>query len=48
VPVVATGQPVEVGDLVAAVPEGKLGANIHASISGQVVAVNDVYIEISA
>ena len=48
VPVVATGQPVEAGDLVAAVPEGKLGANVHASMSGQVVAVSDSQIEISA
>lgn len=36
VPVVKTGQLVEKGTLIAEIPEGALGANIHASISGMV------------
>jgi len=39
-PVVGAGDAVAKGDLVAAMPEGKLGANLHASISGRVTAVN--------
>lgn len=35
-PVVKEGSKVEKGQLVARIPEGKLGANIHASISGTV------------
>lgn len=38
-PVVQVGQVVEVGQLVAEVPEGSLGANLHASLNGQVTAV---------
>ncbi len=38
-PVVKKGDSVKCGDLIAACPEGKLGANIHASISGTVSAV---------
>jgi Na+-translocating ferredoxin:NAD+ oxidoreductase RnfC subunit len=38
-PVVAEGDHVVVGDLVAAIPEGKLGANHHASIAGVVTRV---------
>lgn len=33
-PVIASGTYVEKGQLIAACPEGKLGANLHASISG--------------
>ncbi len=40
-PVVKVGDRVAVGDLVARIPEGKLGANLHASIAGQVVEVGD-------
>ena len=36
VPVVSHGQKVNKGDLIADIPEGKLGAKIHASISGTV------------
>lgn len=36
VPTVQEGDTVQAGDLVAAIPEGKLGANVHASISGRV------------
>lgn len=45
VPVVEAEQRVEKGTLIAAVPEGALGANIHASISGIVKQVSE-YIEI--
>lgn len=33
-PVISDGAHVEKGQLIAACPEGKLGANLHASISG--------------
>lgn len=39
-PVVEAGQTVNKGDLVAQAPEGKLGSNLHASISGTVTSVN--------
>jgi Na+-translocating ferredoxin:NAD+ oxidoreductase RnfC subunit len=38
-PAVEEGQVVNKGDLIAGIPEGKLGANLHASISGRVTAV---------
>jgi Na+-translocating ferredoxin:NAD+ oxidoreductase RnfC subunit len=38
-PVVQTGDRVERGDLIARIPEDKLGANVHASIAGRVEAV---------
>jgi Na+-translocating ferredoxin:NAD+ oxidoreductase RnfC subunit len=47
VPAVAVGAKVSEGDLIAAPPEGQLGAPIHASIRGTVTAVNGD-IEISA
>ncbi len=37
---VKVGQSVKKGQMIANVPEGKLGVPIHASISGQVIAVN--------
>ena len=45
-PVVREGDRVERGVLIAAIPEGKLGANLHASISGTVTAVNETAIVI--
>ena len=43
---VAAGQYVKTGELIAAPPDGKLGACIHASISGRVVSVDsDILIE---
>ena len=45
---VQTGSQVEKGDLIARIPEGKLGANLHASISGTVIAVSDDNIVIQA
>lgn len=40
-PVVRQGDRVERGSLIAAVPEGKLGANLHASLAGTVTAVTE-------
>lgn len=47
-PVVKAGDVVTAGDLIARIPEGKLGANLHASISGTVQAVTDTAIVIQA
>jgi len=41
VPLVRTGDTVEKGVCIAAVSKGKLGANLHASISGRVTAVTE-------
>ena len=40
VPAVVVGTRVKRGDLIAAIPEGKMGANIHASIDGTVEAID--------
>lgn len=48
VPVVAQGQLVQKGDLIAEIKEKSLGARIHASISGKVTAVTDAAITIEA
>ncbi len=48
VPVVNAGDSVKRGQLVATFPEGKLGSNIHASVSGTVESVTDVEIQIRA
>ena len=42
--VVKTGDRVRKGDLVGEIPEGALGARIHASIDGIVTAVNDTVV----
>jgi len=47
VPVVKEGDYVSEGMLVADIPEGKLGAKIHASISGKVKQITDKYVVIS-
>lgn len=41
VPVVAKGKKVKTGDVIADIPDGKLGARVHASIDGIVTAIND-------
>ncbi len=46
--VVKAGDRVEKGQLIADIPEGKLGARVHAGISGTVTAVTESYIEIKA
>ncbi len=48
VPAVRVGDLVEKGSLVGRVPDGELGANVHASISGRVSEVTGTYIEIRA
>jgi Na+-translocating ferredoxin:NAD+ oxidoreductase RnfC subunit len=47
-PVVAVGGQVTGGDLIAQIPEGELGASVHASITGRVSRVDDESIEILA
>ena len=47
-PAVNVGDTVEKGDLIARIPKDKLGANLHASISGKVIAVSDGSIVIQA
>ena len=46
--VVKIGDRVQRGDLIARIPEGKLGANVHASISGRVEVVTGEHIVITA
>ena len=46
-PIVLIGDAVKKNQLIAKVPDGKLGANIHASITGMVTHVGDEYIKIS-
>ena len=41
VPCVGIGDMVNVGDIIAKVADGKLGAQIHASISGRISAIDD-------
>jgi len=43
---VKEGEKISCGDLIASVPNGKLGANVHASISGKVEKVTIDYIKI--
>jgi biotin carboxyl carrier protein len=47
-PAVQQGKRVAKGQLVGRVEDGKLGANVHASIDGKVRAVTAEYVEISA
>ena len=47
IPVVETGTNVKKGDLIADIPEGKLGARVHSSIDGTVKEIRDSYIIIS-
>ncbi len=43
-PVVATGDMVRVGDLLGEIPEGSLGARVHAGIAGRVTLENDAVV----
>ena len=45
-PLVSVGDQVAVGDLIAQIPAGKLGANVHASIAGRVSQVSETAIQI--
>ena len=38
---VSVGQSVTVGDLIGEIPEGTMGARVHASINGVVTAVEN-------
>lgn len=40
IPIVQTGQKIKEGELIAKIPAGKLGANLHASITGTIIEVN--------
>jgi len=44
VPVVKVGDRVSRGDLIADIPEEKLGAKVHSSITGEVTQLNSEYI----
>ncbi len=46
-PVVKEEENVKAGDLIGEIPEGKLGARVHASIDGKVVEVGKSYVLIS-
>jgi Na+-translocating ferredoxin:NAD+ oxidoreductase RnfC subunit len=48
VPIVKKGSAVQRGDLIASIPEGKLGADVHASVSGRVAEVTAQYITIES
>lgn len=45
-PIVAVGDQVEAGQMIGKIQDGKLGAPVHASISGKVLSIADGYIEI--
>lgn len=47
IPKVKIGNKVNEGELIASVPEGKLGANIHSSIDGRIDEVTNEYIIIT-
>lgn len=47
-PTVSVGDRVAAGDVVGRIPEGKLGANVHASIAGRVASVGEGAVEIVA
>lgn len=47
VPVVAKGEKVKAGQVIGEIPEGALGARVHASLSGTVMSIDDV-VEIAA
>ncbi len=47
-PTVKTGQTVSAGQVLGSVPEGKLGASVHAGISGTVSNITETYIEVKA
>lgn len=46
-PVVKVGDKVSIGQTLATIPEGKLGAFLHASISGKIVSITDKTITIA-
>lgn len=46
-PTVKEGTKVKPGDLIASIPDDKLGANVHASIDGTVREISEAYIRVS-
>jgi Na+-translocating ferredoxin:NAD+ oxidoreductase RnfC subunit len=46
VPVVEAGKKVKRGQVVGRIAEGKLGANVHASVDGKVRTVTPEFLEI--
>ncbi len=46
--IVKKGEVVEEGQVIGKIPDGELGANIHASINGKVTSVNDNFIFIES
>jgi Na+-translocating ferredoxin:NAD+ oxidoreductase RnfC subunit len=48
VPVVQPGARIRRGQIIGRVPEGELGAHVHASVTGKVAQVNQDWIEIEA
>jgi len=47
VPVVKAGHKVAKGDVIAEIPDGALGARLHASVEGRVTRVTEAVIEIT-
>lgn len=47
-PVVAEGDSVKRGQLIAKCPDGSLGANLHTSVSGTVAEITEEYIKVKA
>jgi Na+-translocating ferredoxin:NAD+ oxidoreductase RnfC subunit len=47
-PIVRTGQPVEIGQLIAETPSEALGTTVHASLAGVVTGVDERFIQITA
>lgn len=45
-PVVSVGEVVQQGQLIGSIEEGKLGANVHASIAGRIDSIDDVQVTI--
>jgi Na+-translocating ferredoxin:NAD+ oxidoreductase RnfC subunit len=48
IPVVSVGDTVNKGDLIGSIPEGKMGAKVHASINGVITSISEESIVISA
>jgi len=46
IPAIREGDEVKRGDLIASIPDGELGANVHASVSGKVAEVTEEHIRI--
>ncbi len=46
IPVVSEGDIVKKGDLIAKIPDTALGANIHASIDGQIIRITEEQVHI--